>query len=137
MSGKFKSVSGAVGNRIKPSEDKSINTEIKHPVFCFKYLHRKYDLSHCEVKEKVALLDTLHFLSQKTWSEIHLAHRHSFGTEKIKQTSIKGAGIPTHLSKDEVLYALRFDKLKPMVGYKSSFVFHILYLDRDFSLYDH
>jgi hypothetical protein len=135
--GRLKKISGTAGKNLSISADKTENLDIQHPVFCFKYLNKNYDLDKCEVKEKLALLDTLQFLSKKTWQQIHMAHRHDFGVEKIKQAAIKGGAIPAHLSKDEIFYALRFDKKKPMVGFKSSFVFHIVYLDRDFTLYNH
>lgn len=135
--GKIKKVSGDSGKKIGISADKTENIDIKHPVFCLRHLHKKYHLNKCEDKEKIALITRMQKLSQMTWNDIQLADKHGFGTEKIKQSAITGAAIPSHLSKDEVFYALRFDGLKPMVGFIRSFVFHIVYLDRDFSLYSH
>ena len=134
---KIKDVQVSLGKNIKPSTDKAENTEIKHPVFCLKYLNRHYHLDKCIDKEKAALISKMSLLSQCTWNEVHMNPRHALGLEKIQQSSIKGAAIPAHLTKDEVLYALRFDGMKAMVGYKSTFVFHIVYLDRDFTLYKH
>ncbi len=134
---KLKKISGDVGKRIGISLDTTDNLDIKHPVFCLRYLNKKYSLEKCDAKEKIALITRMSKLSLMTWNEIQLQDKHGFGTEKISQTAIKGAAIPAHLTKDEVLYAFRFDGKKPMVGYKSSFVFHIIYLDRDFTLYSH
>ena len=137
--GKLRARSGDSGKKIAISPDTTEEDSIIHPVFCFRYLNKNYNIKKCTAREQQALLEKLHFLSEKTWTEIQFADKHSFGTEKIKQTSIK-AGKPPHLSKDVDFYAFRFDGLKPMVGFrnaKASFVFHVVYLDRDFTLYDH
>jgi len=137
--GNLKSVSGDSGKKIAISPDTTEEVDIKHPVFCFRYLNKKYHIKKCTEKEQLSLLDRLQLLSEKTWKDIQFADKHSFGTEKIKQTSIK-AGIPTHLAKDVDFYAFRFDGKKPMVGFRNAkafFVFHVVYLDRDFTLYDH
>lgn len=65
-----------------------------------------------------------------------MAPRHGLGTEKINQSSIK-ASKPASVTPDVSFYALRFQGKKAMVGYKSDFIFHVVYLDRDFTLYDH
>lgn len=134
--GKLKKVSGNPGKRIGLSPDLTPNLDIAHPVFCLRYLNKHYHINKCESKEKVALLTRMQKLSTMTWAEIRAADRHGFGAEKINQDSIK-AGLPDHVTKDEVLLALRFDGKKPMVGVKNAFVFHIFYIDRDFTLYDH
>lgn len=134
--GKLKKLNGDAGKKIAISIDNSSNLEIHHPVFCLKYLHKKYDLDKCEDKEKIALITRMRKLSAMTWKDIQLADKHGFGTEKLPQHIIN-ASIPSHLSKDEVLLAFRFDGKKPMVGYRNSFIFHVLYLDRDFTLYAH
>lgn len=133
----LKKVEGSTGLTIKPSTDTTTNMDIKHPVFCFKYLHKKYHLDKCQPKEKIALIERITKLCSMTWDDVKMASKDGFGTEKISQKSIKGAAIPSHITKDEILYALRFDGKKPMVGYKRAFVFHVVYLDRDFTLYDH
>ncbi len=71
-----------------------------------------------------------------TWDQIRMAHRHGLSTEKINRSAIK-ASLPPSITPDLSFYALRFDGMKPMVGYKSDFIFHVVYLDRAFTLYDH
>ena len=35
------------------------------------------------------------------------------------------------------LLAFRFDQMKPFVGFRNRFIFHVLFIDRDFTLYKH
>ncbi len=78
----------------------------------------------------------MHKLSSMTWEQIRQAQRHGLGQEIIPQDSIR-AGKPPHVTPEVNFYALRFDGLKPFVGYKKDFIFHIVYIDRAFTLYDH
>lgn len=76
-------------------------------------------------------------ISRLDWQDLQLAPKHGVGSEKIRRDSIK-AEIPYKLT-DEVkeLIVFRFDGKKPFVGYRNKFIFHILFIDRNFKLYDH
>ncbi|MDR1918140.1 MAG: hypothetical protein LBQ65_00660 [Tannerellaceae bacterium] len=131
----------------KPALDKgqrfSIKEEIEdvfpidYPVFCFKHLQRDYHLNKCTADEKKCLIEQIVLLSQKTWDEIQLSPRHGSGSEKIDIKSIK-APLPMSFTEDvKHLLALRFDGKKAFVGFRHKFIFHIFYIDRDFTLYNH
>lgn len=113
------------------------SSQNEHPVFCLEFLRPAYCLSKCDVKEKAALADTLHELSRLTWSQIQAAPRHGKGCEKIDRASIKGDSIPLHITDDTHLLAFRFFGKAPMVGYRTDRIFHLVWLDRDFTLYSH
>ncbi|WP_051918947.1 hypothetical protein [Basilea psittacipulmonis] len=99
---------------------------------------RHYCLDACEGEEKIALLETLHKLSQRTWQELRNSNRHGLGTEKIAYTAIKGCPVPDFIVEQNIpLLAFRFHEKKPMVGYRENQIFHILWLDRNFTLYKH
>ena len=122
----------------EPSSRKNFSTQHEHPIFCLKYLDRKhYSLSVCTKEEKAAFADTLDRLSQLTWAEISKSSRHGLGYEKISQNSIR-ATIPKHIRLDDIiLITFRFYGKAPMVGYRENIIFHILWIDRDFTLYQH
>lgn len=124
------------GKTIQPTPDLFPKSIFNYPVFCLKYIHKDFSLDHCDKSEKAALIERLYKLSTMTWEQIRMADKHGLGTEKINRDSIK-AGIPSHVTGDITFYALRFSGKKPIVGYKSDFIFHILYIDRNFALYDH
>ena len=96
----------------------------------------KYSLSNCEQEEKAAFADTLHKLSRVTWAQICTSHSHGIGSEIIKQECIK-ASIPKNITTDTNILAFRFYDKAPMVGYREDRIFHIIWLDRDYTLYDH
>lgn len=106
------------------------------PTFSFRYMNKDYSLSQCTKDEKAALADTLYRLSQLSWSQIESSPRHGLGFEKISRNSIKVA-IPSHLTEDVNLIAFRFCGMAPMIGYRERAIFHIIWLDRDFTVYKH
>lgn len=131
---KIKDKKGEFGKNIKPTPDTI--PKLDYPVFCLKYLQKDFCLDDCQNEDKISLIDQLQKLSQLTWIEIQSSHRHGLGSEKIKQNAIRIA-LPPFITPDITLIALRFNGKKAMVGYRSNFVFHILYLDINFTLYSH
>jgi hypothetical protein len=55
------------------------------------------------------------------------------GYEKISKNSIR-ATIPSHIKDDVIFIAFRFYGKAPMVGYRKDLIFHILWIDRTFTL---
>ena len=96
----------------------------------------QYCVSKCEKNEKVAILDKLHQLSQLTWVQLHQSPKHSYGYEKIPRNAIKRP-VPSQITEDVTLIAFRFHGKAAMVGYREHEIFHIIWFDRDFSLYNH
>jgi hypothetical protein len=122
---------------IKINELSHISTQQEHPIFCLEYLDKDYySLRACTKDEKAAFADTLFKLSQLTWAEITQSHRHGLGYEKIAKKSIR-APIPAHITDDVTFIAFRFYGKAPMVGHREAAIFHILWIDRDFTLYHH
>ena len=58
------------------------------------------------------------------------------GAEKIPRRAFR-VGIPQTITEDVPLLAFRFSGPKPMVGFRTDAVFNIVWLDRDFSVYNH
>ena len=133
---KLKKVEPDKGLKIKANDKESLPPTLEHPIFCLKYLHKDYHLKECTKDEKAALIDTIYKLSQMTWHEIRQAPRHGTGREKIEKDSINSS-IPEICKEENNLYALRFYGKAPFVGIQNGNIFHILYIDRNFSLYNH
>lgn len=112
------------------------NSEEDNPVFCFKYLYAD-SLKKCSSNDITQFVKKLHRLSQLSWNQIHSAQRHGLGCEKIPRHCVSDAGCPPHLTADISFLVFRFDGLAPMIGYRSQRIFHIIWLDRDFTLYKH
>ncbi|MEJ2653512.1 MAG: hypothetical protein P8173_17515 [Gammaproteobacteria bacterium] len=137
MAKRIKTPPAQQGGRIKSAATSSdTSTEQQPPNFSLRYLNGRYCLSECAADERAAFASKLLQLSKLTWSQIRNAPRHGVGSEKIAQAAINAA-IPRHVTPDVTLLAIRFDGLKAMVGYRVAATYYILWVDRDFSLYDH
>jgi hypothetical protein len=106
------------------------------PCFCFQYIHSEYNSSVCTDEQKIALVHTLEKLSALTWVDIEGSHRHGLGAEKITKSSIHPT-IPNTVPHDAVFLAIRFAGKAPMIGFRERNIFHIVFLDSKFSVYDH
>mgnify|MGYP006947707877 CR=1 FL=1 len=119
-----------------PSSSDMERPDELHPVFSFEYMVPGFDVEGCEKTDRASLALTLLKLSKLTWAQIKQSHRHGLGFETIDNGSIR-AGIPPIITPDVRLLAFRFSGKKPMVGYRIGRTFFIVWLDRDFTLYDH
>jgi len=124
------------GKNISVTSETIESTNDKTPVFCLEHLQPQYCLSKCQKDEKAAFADALFKRSKLSWGQIIQADRHGLGCETIKRDAIQAA-IPSHLTEDVRFIALRFKNKAPMVGYKEGRIFHILWIDRSFTLYKH
>jgi len=104
------------------------------PIFSLRHTHRGYSVEQLDKSEKAAFADTLHTLSQLTWNQLHSCHRHKNGYEKIENVK---APIPKGITEDVTFIAFRFDGKKPMVGFRDGDIFHIVWFDKDYCVYDH
>ncbi|NOT58991.1 MAG: hypothetical protein HOP19_02075 [Acidobacteria bacterium] len=124
------------GKRILAHDVDEPNHDQKCPVFSFEHLQSAYCITNCTSDERAAFTERMRLLSQLTWAQIKCLPKHGLGFEKIAQHAIQ-TGIPSHITADVALIAFRFFGKAPMVGYRDRRIFHILWFDRDFTLYDH
>lgn len=115
--------------------------ESKKPAFSLEKLvsDKRFSLAGCDKDQKAALIDQMFKLSQLTWRDLKFSHRHGPGYEKIARTSLN-AEIPETIPEDANIIAFRFHGKAPMVGYRDGrtrSIFYIVWLDRNFRLYDH
>ncbi|WP_199858241.1 hypothetical protein [Limnothrix sp. PR1529] len=125
------------GRIAEPSVEKILNYDQTHPIFCLRHLQAEFDLDACDRREQADFAKALWKHSQMTWRDIWAADRHGLGAEKIARESIR-APIPNHITEDvDFFIALRFSGKVPMVGYRIRDVFHVIWLDPKFDLYEH
>lgn len=110
------------GKKVAARIDEALPPEQQPPLFSLRYLDGKYCLSACNKDEKAAFADTLHKLSQLTWSQIRQSPRKGSGYEKINRKDI-GGRIPPHVTDDINFIAFRFFGEAPMVGYRDGGIF--------------
>lgn len=117
---------------------KPVSDNDQKPVFSFEHMQdgSGWSINCCEADDRAQLSSKVFQLSRMTWMEINQAPRHGLGTEKIPREQIE-AKLPAAVTEDTNLIAFRYNGLKPMVGYRDGRIFHVLWLDWDFKLYDH
>ena len=108
-----------------------------HPIFCLRYLHKDYNVESCSQSDRASLIRQMANLCQLSWDNIKLSGRHGMGSEKIKRKSIK-VSIPKEITPDvEDFLALRYSGKKVFIGFRNQYIFHMIYIDSDFSVYKH
>ena len=128
---------GTGSARLKPPPKKDeILPEQQPPIFSLEHLQSTYCITACNSNDQAQFALKLKELSQLTWSHIQSLPRHGLGYEKIRQDAIRHS-IPSHITSDVNLLAFRFSGTKPMVGYRSGRIFYVVWLDKDYTLYDH
>lgn len=120
-----------------PSEQTDTLLSEQKPIFSFHYLDKKYCISKCNKNEKAAFADTMRKLSELTWTRIASEPKHGLGYEKIPKGILKGK-VPKNISPDVMKFVVfRFHTQAAMVGYRDNNIFHVIWFDRNFTLYDH
>ncbi|WP_196757837.1 hypothetical protein [Gluconobacter potus] len=124
------------GKLIKAVESGKTSSDSQKPLFCFEHMVSGYDINECERNEKAQILSALYTRSRMSWSELRTAPRHGLGYEKIARTSINPT-VPEVITEDVDIIAFRCIGLAPMIGYKDGNIFRIVWIDREFKVYDH
>jgi hypothetical protein len=117
----------------------------ERPWFSFRFVCQKtYCPKKCSYEKLKSYTDKLRQLSELDWPTIESSPRETNGFELIPASSIKGS-IPDRFSKVKSLWVFRFggagrvaSKTSGRIaGVKENDRFHVLFIDGDFSLYDH
>lgn len=105
-------------------------------MFCLRNLQNGYDVDDLQAEDQCLFLKRLRHLSKMKWLEVINAPRHGAGKEKINTNSIQVA-VPRFVTDDVDLWSLRFTQRKAMVGWRSGDVFHVVWIDHNFTVYNH
>ncbi len=116
---------------------KDLKREIDYPIFCFRHLHKDYNLEKCSDDHSVALIKQLIRISCLSWQTIMTTPKNGLGSEKISRNSIN-ASIPSSITDDvNDFLSFRYIGKCAIVGFRNNTIFHLVYIDRDFSVYSH
>jgi hypothetical protein len=122
------------GTRVGTHDAPTTDWQESPPAFCLRYMVAAYSVDSCNKDEKAALADAMWRRSRLTWKELRSAHRHGLGGETIKSINRPR---PSVVTEDVTLLAFRFSGPKAMVGFRVGRIFHVIWLDHDFTVYDH
>lgn len=135
MARKIKKPGVNQGKRVAVSPD-TPDYNKQSPVFSLEFLQKPYCISDCNRDQKASILDSIHSRCQVPWSELINSGRHKLGTEKIRAGDIKAA-IPQRFAEETYFLAFRAIGMAPAVGVRIGRTFYVLWIDHDFSLYNH
>jgi len=125
------------GSKILTSDLPVTQSPIKNkPVFSFLYLSKSHCITKCQQKEKISFVKKMHLLSQTTWNQIYSSPAHKNGCEKISRDSLN-VSVPQGIKDDANILSIRFFGKAPMVGFREDDIFHVIWFDRKFDVYDH
>ena len=119
-----------------PSFDdiESDSNVLDYPVFSFTYFADKKHGFDCKPEEFRSLIMKLKRLGQLTWNQIDSSDRHSNGYEKIDLSQIHEN---TEMFSTDNALVFRYKGTKAMIGFRKSHIYHVVYLDDDYSVYNH
>lgn len=115
--------------------------KIDYPIFCFRHLHRCYNMDNCVNSDKKfskQLLKKIELISKLSWDEIKLSDRKGHGAEKIARTSIK-PGVPPMITddvKDFLSFYFNGEKGR-IIGFRNQSLFHVIFIDTKLDVYKH
>jgi hypothetical protein len=130
---------GRITGRPVGSTEQRPNYDKMPPNFSFEKMSvgSAHNVQNCDEGNRAALASKLFELTQLNWVDITLSHKKGMGSERIPRTEIK-VPIPPSITPDlEEFLSIRYNGKRPMVGYRDERVFHIVFLDHNFKVYDH
>jgi hypothetical protein len=115
------------------------NPDDQPPAFSFEKMQDGSGNSFncCEDDDRLYLAKRLFMLSRIPWKQIRGAPRTGFGSEEIPRAQVR-PGVPSVVTEDVTFFhALHYVGNKRFLGYRIGQVFYILWVDHNFSVYDH
>lgn len=135
---KINKINNNSGANLRVGDLKTISLPAyNHPVFCFKNLHRKFNLAKCTDIEKKYLSELLVDLSNLDWDTIQHRDKYKLGSEKISINSLSTPPTPFVTPDVKDLTVIRRQDKMLIIGLRNQFLFHIIYIDPKLKAYRH
>lgn len=96
-------------------------------------------MKHCDIQQFKGLSDRLRIISTLTWQQLKNEPHDKYGYEALSK-EIFNASFPEFAANDDVIIVFRFGGGRHggrIAGVRRDNVFHVLFIDRDFTLYNH
>jgi hypothetical protein len=91
----------------------------------------------CQDDDRLTLAKRIYMLSRLSWRAIRQAPSKGFGAEQIPRHRIRPP-VPSSVTEDVTFfYSLHYSGRKRFIGYRTGQIFHILWIDHTFQVYDH
>lgn len=115
-----------------------IDYDSQPPIFSLEKIQDgKYNFANLNEEHKARFADAIFRRRDVSWRKIKYSDRHALGTEKIDKSALKVA-LPNFITDDfNDFLSIRYHGKRPMVGYRQTNIFYVLWFDHDFTLYKH
>lgn len=125
-------------NHIKGRDlEKPVDYDKNRPVFSFYNIQKGFSLDDLENDEKFSFIKKIVLISQSKWIELKNANKNGYGCEVLTNRNSIKATMPSCFPNDASIVVFRFHEKKPMIGFRQKDVFHIVWLDKNLTIYDH
>lgn len=132
---RLKRPKAATGKRVKAHEvPERPDSDDCPPAFCFQYMVDDYSVDACGKDDQAMLAQAIFRRRNLTWKQLRTEHKHALGSETIDHLLMPR---PRGVTEDVRILAFRFSGKKAMVGFREDQIFHVVWLDHDFSVYKH
>lgn len=122
--------------RIRTHSSPDVNFDQERPIFSLLHMLPPYCVESCQQDDQAAFANAIWKRSQMTWLQIRMAPHDKLGSETIPRFRFR-VQIPRSITEDVEFLALRFSGTKAMVGYRDQNILHVVWLDHNYSVYDH
>lgn len=138
MKSRLRAVAQTPGSKVSVPSPAAPSPDNLPPKFCLRQMRAGFSVSDCDKGQQAAFAQRLYELSRTSWADLRQAPRHGQGLEKIPRSAIRGDRVPEGVRDEAEFIAFRCIGKAAMVGYRTSDgVFNIIWIDRNFDLYDH
>lgn len=123
----------------KTNDKKDIPQQHKHPIFCFKYLDKKWGLENCDKAFRSSFIEKIIKYSSFSWYQLQIKDRHKGGCETLDPSTSKlKCKLPGEIYDGKSkIYSFRASGLNPFVGIKQDNILHVIGIDHNMKMYDH
>jgi hypothetical protein len=107
--------------------------------FSFEKMQEKsgHSVNCCQDEDREKLIQRMFMLSKLPWKNVKNAPNKGLGCEQIPKGRIKKP-IPSSVTPDvDSFSSLHYQGKKRFIGYRVGRIFFILWIDHDFTVYDH
>lgn len=129
------------GEKFQYKLDETISDFDKNTVFCFKHTDNAYDVdklcSSSNKKFAKGFLKKIQGISKISIADVHSSDKYTWGFELLKKELLKKS-LPGSITKDiQQVHVFRFADNGRIVGFYSSNIFHVIFIDVELCLWDH
>jgi len=136
MSKPKKKTKGKSKSTSRITDHAASKTQPEHEYVLFSLLKvvGRFCIANCERKTKIAFVNRLRMITQRTWGEVQHTDKNKTGSESIPVSQIKKS-VPQEFRTEEKALSFRLGKKERMLGFRQNNVFYPVWFSDKHDLY--